>query len=270
MVNNSIHASENPDLVNSLVKGIIDEETQVAPADILFPNDTEVTLPGGYITLAGEAIKVAEVKELTGKDEEVISKAVNAGRIFTTILSRGVVKIGNQIADEALLDKLFIGDREALLLGIYKATFGVTASIPSYCSGCDEYKTVELNLDEEIPVKKIDDIVSFSEFLVKGTKNEYVVSLPNGAAQKEVIDASEKTGAELNTILLYSTIRKINGKPVISKNQIENLGLADRRTILAELQSKSFGPLFENQVVSCPDCTGEVVVPISLGTLFRL
>lgn len=270
MVNNTIHASENPDLVNSMVQSIVTEENTVEQADLIFPSDTEVTLPGGYISpLTGEVTKVAEVKELTGKDEEAIAKAINAGRIFSTILSRGVVKIGNQVADEAMLDTLFIGDREALLLGIFKATFGTSVDVPSYCSGCDDYKTVNINIDADVPVKHIENIDEYRMFLVKGKKDEYVVSLPTGRTQKEVIDAGDKTTAELNSILLYGTVQKINGKPVISKQQIENLGLADRRTLIAEISKRTYGPQFENQVVNCPDCDGEVVVPISLGALFR-
>lgn len=270
MANNTIHASENPDLINSMVQGLAIEEAQVEEADLLFPVDTEVTLPGGYISLiTGEVVKVAEVRELNGRDEEAIAKSVNPGKVFTTILSRGVLKVGGQNATEELLDSLFLGDREALLLGIYKATFGLTAEIPAWCNGCNEYKTVGINIDADIKVKKVDNIFSDSQFLVKGKKNEYVVSLPTGAAQKEVIDSDEKTTAELNTVLLYNTVRKINGKPVISRRQIEELGLSDRRTILAEIGTRSFGPIFENQILGCPDCESEVVVPISLGTLFR-
>ena len=269
MVNNTIHASENPDLVNSLVQSISAEEVQVAAADLLFPVDTEVTLPGGFISPTGEVIKVAEVRELNGKDEEVISKATNPGKIFTTILSRGVVKVGKQSVDDVLLDSLFIGDREALLLGIYKATFGLTAEIAAWCDGCRDYKTVGIDIDSDIKVKPVNDIVEDSLFLVKGRTNEFTISLPTGAAQREVIEASDRTTAELNTVLLYNTVRKINGKPVISRKQIEELGIQDRRAILAELSNRSFGPVFENQVVKCPDCESEVVVPINLGTLFR-
>lgn len=270
MVNNTINASENPDLVNSLVNSISIEEAQVAKADLLFPTDTEVTLPGGYIVpLTGEVIKVAEVRELNGRDEEIISKASNLGKIFTTILSRGVVKIGSNPVDDSILDSLFVGDREALLLGIYKATFGNTAEIPAWCDGCTDYKTVGVNIDAEIKIETIDDIVNDSVFVVKGKKDEYVVSLPNGAAQREVIEATEKTTAELNTALLYNTIKKINGRPVISKRQVEEIGLVDRRELIREISNRSFGPVFENQVVRCPDCESEVVVPINLGTLFR-
>ena len=130
---NTIKAADNPALANQLLNKALNETPaqEVAP-EITSPSDTTVDLPGGYLTATGEVIRTAEVRELTGKDEEIISKTDNLGKALMTILQRGTVKVGDLPADEKLLDELLIGDRDSLLLGILKSTFGSSIEIKSY------------------------------------------------------------------------------------------------------------------------------------------
>ena len=81
--------------------------------------------------------------------------------------------------------------------------------------------------------------------------------------------SADKTVAELNTLLLEQTVVKIGEAPVVSKVQVQNLGLTDRRKIVDEINKRVCGPQFNDLTLPCPDCEGEVQVPISLGTLFR-
>jgi hypothetical protein len=75
--------------------------------------------------------------------------------------------------------------------------------------------------------------------------------------------------AEALSILLENTVVTIDGRNVITKAQVQNLGVVDRRAIADAIAARNPGPQFEDITVSCPDCEGEVRVPISLGTLFR-
>ena len=118
---NTIKAADNPALANKLIEEAVAEKPMLKEVEITPPSDTIVTLPGGYITSTGEVITEAEVRELNGKDEEAISKAINLGRALITILQRGTVKIGTETATETMLDQMLIGDRDQLLLGILKA-----------------------------------------------------------------------------------------------------------------------------------------------------
>jgi hypothetical protein len=266
----TINASQNPGLANQLIKEVSKETTPEKPkAAITPPSDTVVTLPGGYVTADGEVITEAEVRELNGRDEEAIAKATTVGKVLTGILTRGTVSIGGLEATEELLDQMFAGDRDALLLGIYKATFGADAELDAYCSGCEDYKAILVNVDEDIRVVKLSDPIADRKFVVKGRSSEYVVILPNGKIQKELLLNSDKTLAELTTILLEGTVREINGSAVFTKAQVQDIGLVDRRKIADELTNRAFGPVFEEVKVACPTCDGEVVAPINLGALFR-
>lgn len=270
MSTQTINAAENPALAQQLLSQVNKEpEKVIEEAKIVPPSETVVTLPGGFINAAGEVVTQVEVRELTGRDEEFIAKANSVGRVLTSILSRGTVLIGDQEATEDLLDQMYAGDRDSVLLGIFRATFGRFSEVSSWCSGCEEFKTLQINVDEDIEVKKLSDPVGDRVFTVKGKSNEYTVTLPTGKVQKELLFNSDKTLAEMTTILLEGTVRDINGTPVYSKQQVQNIGLADRRSIADALNKRSFGPIFEDVKAACPDCSGEVVAPISLGTLFQ-
>jgi hypothetical protein len=270
MENNTLNAASNAALANSLIsKALEDTAPPVEPAKITAPSETLVNLPGGYLLPTGEVITTAEVRELTGRDEEALSKISNAGRVLAEVLSRAVVKIGDKPANEAMLDGLLTGDRDSLLLGVYRATFGNPSSLGAWCGGCEDYKEVEINLDEEVTVKALVDPINDRVFKVQGKKNSYVVTLPTGTTAKQLAADENRTLPELTTILLKETVLEINDSPVVSPLQVQNLGLADRREIGKEIASRSPGPQFKDISVSCPDCGGEVVVPLNIGALFR-
>lgn len=270
MENKTVTAAENPNLLNKIAADALAEQPKATtPALLTPPSDTSVRLPSGYVTPSGEVIKVAEVRELTGRDEEALGRVTSYSRIFSAIISRAVVSVGNTPADDSLLDNLLIGDRDALLLGIYRATFGPEAEVTAACQKCADVKTVIVNVDEDIKIKELADPVNDATFTVEGRKTSYLVTLPTGVTQKEIINAEDRNAAEVTSVLLENTVLEIDGRPVVSPIQIKNIGLLDRRKIVQEIASRSPGPKFEAVTVNCPDCGGEVVVPISFGALFR-
>lgn len=260
-------AELNNDLINKVLQST--EQQNTAPLVINTPSDTLVNLPAGLISPSGEVIKTAEVRELNGKDEEVIGKSNSIGKAFNTILNRAVVKIGDLPITEPLLDSLLSGDRDALMLGIFKATFGKTAQLATYCTGCDDFKDVEVDVDRDIKVKILVDSVADRVFTVHGKSSTYEVTLPTGIVQKELSLSNDRNGAELTTVLLQHTVLEIDGKPVMGKAQVQAIGLVDRKKIGDEIAKRIPGPQFDDIVIDCSDCEGKVVVPINLGTLFR-
>lgn len=270
MATNTVKAVNNPSLANQLVQDALTETTpEPEVAQLTAPFNNVVTLPGGLV-VDGEVITTAEVRELTGKDEEAIVRAPNVARALSVVLSRGVSKLGDLPVTEPLLDRLLIGDRDALILGIYRATFGEKARLAGYDTSTGDVVEVELDLGTDIPVKTLADPVNDRTFEVDGKKNKFVVTLPTGATQKEILSTSDRTVSELTTVLLYNCVLEIDGRSVISIEQIRNLGLQDRRKINEAIVSRTPGPQFEDLKVANPESDGEVVVPINLGALFRL
>ena len=81
--------------------------------------------------------------------------------------------------------------------------------------------------------------------------------------------AEDKTIAELSTILLKGTVINIDGSPVYTPEQIQTIGIRDRRKISEEIAERNPGPKFDDIRVTCPDCETEVVVPVNIGALFQ-
>jgi hypothetical protein len=267
---NTINAAANPALANDMLKKALQEETQQELNPVITPpSDNTVELPGGYVTSTGEVVRTAEVRELNGRDEEAIAKTTNVGKALMTILQRGVVKVGDAPVTDSILDNLLSGDREALLLAIMRVTFGDTSELSAYCNGCQEVKQVEVNVLRDIKHKVLTDTLNERVFTYKGKVGDVRVQLPTGITQKELINNADKTTAELNTILLENTVLEINGSPVYSKAQVQNLGVVDRKKIIEEISERVPGPQFEDVTITCPDCEGEVTVSINLGSLFR-
>lgn len=267
----TISAAANPALANQLLNQAT-QELDVPEIDptIIPPSDTTVELPGGYITATGEVIRTAEVRELNGRDEEAIARATNTAKAFLILLQRGTVRIGDMAVTDKILDEMLSGDRDTLLLGILKNTFGSTVEVGSYCSGCNDVKTVAIDVDADIKIKVLTDPVNDRVFTVNGKSGEITVQLPTGVTQKELINNADKSAAELNTILLENTVTKINGNPVYSKAQVQNLSITDRKKVIDQINKRIPGPQFEDVTISCPDCESEVTVALNLGTLFQL
>lgn len=267
MEENTLKAANNAGLANDLLAQATNETQVIAPAKITSPSDVLVNLPGG-ILIDGEVCKTAEVRELNGRDEEAIVRTAGTNRLFVTVLNRATTRIGNVDATEELLDKLLVGDRDALLLGIYRATFGDTSTVSSWCEGCREIKEVEIDVNSDIKYRPLVDFAD-ATFTVKGKKKEFLVTLPTGLTQKKLLADPEANAAEVMTTLLEQCVLQIDGKPVFSKAQIQGLSIMDRREIAEAISDRNPGPLFEDLTIKCPDCEGEVQVPISLGTMFR-
>jgi hypothetical protein len=262
-----LKAALDPNKANNLLNQALTEQPAVEAPKIVSPTDILVDLPGGTV-INGEVIKTAVVRELNGRDEEALIRADNAGKMFSIVVNRATVSLGGTKATEEILDKLLVGDRDAILLGIYRATFGETAELAGYCEGCSEFKVVEINVVEDIKTRLLPDPTA-TTFTVKGKNKEFVVALPTGIAQKKMMANKDATVAENLTTLLEETIVEIDGKPVFSKAQIQALGIVDRRTIAEEISDRNPGPQFDPVKVTCPDCESEVQVPINLGDLFR-
>jgi hypothetical protein len=267
-----INASNDPTLANQLAaKAMKPSEQVVASSNYKVtttpPPDTDVELLGGLLDPINGLVSTAEIRELTGLDEEIISKITDPGKALLTILERATVKIGDEPANKETLDALYAGDRELLLLAIRKATFGSDVKLgPGACPSCSFEQVFEIDLSKDVPLKKLEGGHTFT---VKCKVGEVVVCLPTGSTQKAIVTATNKTSAELDTILLKNCIESINDAPVLNMDDVRKLSLKDRRDILEEITNRNPGPQLSQIKVPCQSCGAEVPLPLTLAELFR-
>lgn len=268
-----ISSQANPALANKLAAEAMasaaqEVVSQPVVVDTNLPPDLVVELPGGLFDPFDGVTTTAEIRELTGADEEAIARINDAGKALLTILERATVKIGDKKADVDTLDQLLAGDREALLLAIRKATFGTEIVLgPGGCPECGEEQTFHIDLNKDVEMKKLKD--EDRQFVVNCKVGKVSVMLPTGSTQKNIIAASSKNAAELDTILLKGCITSINNSPLISIETIKNLSLKDRRTIITEIITRNPGPQLAQIKKLCQACGQEVPLPLTLADLFR-
>jgi hypothetical protein len=265
-----ISAAANPALANKLVEEALSEQEVSAPAPavkVQLPPDTQVELPGGLFDPFDGTITTAEVRELTGADEEAISKINDSGKALLSILERATVKIGDKPADKDTLESLLAGDREMILLAIRKVTFGSDVTLELNCPHCGQAQLFEIDLDKDVEIKKLDG--DETRFEVNCKVGKVMLSLPNGNTQKTLVSSSDKTSAELDTIILKGCISSINGMPILNTQEIRNLSIKDRRELLNEISKRNPGPQLSEIKKDCTACGQEVPLPLTLADLFR-
>lgn len=237
--------------------------TEVPPSNI-------VELPGGFVSKNGKVVKHVEVRELNGADEEELAKATTPNRLLQVVFSKGLVSIGDSPAYSEDLDTMLSGDRDAVILGIRCATFGTDLTYSATCPKCLEEHEVTIDLVKDIKTRTLNDPVIDRTFTVPTRHGEAIVTLPNGITNKKLLDADEKTTAELMTIVLSGCIVSIGGTPSLGVQTALNLGILDRETIVSEIYKRTPGPRLGEVKKACKACGNEIPLPLSLASLFRI
>jgi len=259
----------DPNLISQYTQEL--EKGSEAVIKTVAPSSSSVILPGGFLAKDGSLIKYGEVRELNGMDEEAVSKAGSAGKALAAMLQRGVVSIGTNAADKDDLDQLLSGDRDALLIGIRRVTFGDTVDFEFPCQHCNTDLEVSVDLVKDVPIKELEDPINDRTFTYTSKKKGIiVVGLPTGAVQKKLVENADKTSSELNTILLSGCLKSVNGEPSLGASTALTLGMADRDGIINEIIKRNPGPRLGEVKTTCEACGEEIPMPLSLADLFRL
>lgn len=266
-----MNAAENPDLANQIIEQVMastEEAVEEFQAEIESPPETVFDLPGGYALIDGTTVYEAEVRELTGRDEEAIVKLRSPGASMNETLKRGLIRLGDTTPDATVLESLLAGDRDYIMLRIFAATFGSNTTATRVCPSCQETVEIAIDIIDDVPVKKL-GASSDRIFTVDCKVGPVQVALPTGHTQKQLMEAGNKNLAELSTILLASTVTSINGLPVLGPQQILDLPIRDRRKIAEEIGEKNPGPQLQDITKPCPACEVDMEVPVSLAALFQ-
>ncbi len=235
------------------------------------PPQLDIELPAGFMDPQHGLTREAEVRELTGEDEEKlarVSAAKTLGKFKQTLLQCGVTSVGGRPATKDVLDALLVGDREYLLLQIRRATYGDEMEMSLRCPNCAADHEVIYQLDVDVPINHLENEED-RFFTVDLKAGKAVVAFPSGADETKILDDSgKKTMAEINTYLLSRCIESINDMP-IGEADVRRLGMKDRRVLIEELQERQPGPRYDRVQFECPDCGRSSPVNLDLADLFR-
>lgn len=274
---------ENPAAANAEISKLLEENgsDNQKPA-IEYPPSDLVTLPGGYVNDDGEVIREVQVKELTGADEELMARAImsnNPIHFTNTVLECGIVRVGNESSNRTheILQKMLIGDKEQLFVGIRIATYGDEVEIKDWiCPFCNKKSDLTIHLDEDVKVRKLNDPKTESSFEVPLRKGGYVtVRLLTGADQNSLWDKdSTLTKPEIDSKILSMVVQEIfddSGARInmaLVPDMARKFGLIDRKKILKELMDRQPGPQLNAIDFNCDGCGEKVTLAVGLEELF--
>jgi hypothetical protein len=275
-----VNPLNNPGAANAAIAAMLAQGEEVKKPEIALPAGGNFRLPGGY-ALGNDFANVrydAEVRELTGADEEAITKARSGGvgTFITTLLACGTVSVGDEASGPTVLDNLLLGDRDMLLLEIRRATYGEEIVWERYsCPWCGEEFRLAVTLDE-IPIRSLEDPSQriFEVELRRGRKA--FVRLPVGSDQKAILAVVDRaTESEQNTLLLsrclISVVEADGSENAVTGNPefARSLGIVDRKSILDAIEEKQPGPQYNDVKFLHDSCGKEVPLMISAGDLFQ-
>jgi hypothetical protein len=259
----------DPNQIAKLAAAFESNESDVVITTTSPPFD-EVVLPGGFLTEDGSLIKLVQIRELNGSDEEAIAKSSTPGKALEVVLSRGLVSLDGETVNKSQLDQLLAGDREAILIGIRVATFGETVMYNATCFECSTTQELEVNLTTDLNTVALDDPINDRVFSVKGKAGDIVLSLPNGVTTKRLVEIENQPYPELVTALLSGCIISVNDEPSIGKSTALNLGMSDRELLVKEIYARNPGPRLGEVNKACEACGKNITLLLSLADLFRL
>lgn len=271
----AVDAALAPEAANTLAAAALAGSVGPAP-EIEPPADTHVSLPGGLLLGDGTLLTTAEVRELTGEHEETLAKAQgHPARLMSALLRCGVVSIGDEPATPARLKALSIGDREALILGIRRATFGGEIEFEGFpCPHCGDVLDLSIPLDQ-IPVRKLEDPRKTEYEIPLRKGGTAFVRIPTGADQEAALENMNLSVAEQNTVLLTGIVTRLvaaDGTSVLVKGRtslIKGLGIADRKAIVQWCANVQPGPMYDKVSFVHEACDKEVPLFLTVGDLFR-
>jgi len=220
-------------------------------------------LRGVMETTEGDPVwhSIAEVRELTGADEEALGKLdkkkeLTYDEYTAAILKMAVLNIGDidiQATPEAL-DKLILADRDILFLGLVRATYGVNKNVRTMCRECSTSNDVVIELDKDFEVVQPDFDIK-EPIVVDTHKGTFNLRLPNNEDIREA--GKENTPAETNTLILSRClVWKVSG-PQDPIEFVKNLNTGVRRKLLDALVV-DIGPKLQEVDTQCAECGEEM------------
>jgi hypothetical protein len=235
---------------------------------------TTVDLPAGWISPQGVLHSTAIVRELTGYDEERLAKIdsnKSTAQWETELLLLGVASIGSEVnPSRDVFRSLLVGDRDTLMLGIRRVTYGNTVEFILTCANCDEKSEVGVEIDNDVVIKPMEEPEK-RQYEVPLKRGVAITGLLTGVVQESLSDVvNKKTPAEMNTLLLSKCVESINGIPVLGDSgPIQRLSAGDRATLVDFIVEHQPGPQLGGIEVPCASCGQVYPISLGLGNLFR-
>jgi hypothetical protein len=230
--------------------------------EIADPESGTIELMRGLVDPStGDWQSIAEVRELTGADEEYLArieskKDTTYADYMSALLKRATLSIGTIDISSApnALDNLIIGDRDALFLGIIKCTYGPERTFMATCNSCNKKNDVTINIDEDFKYEKpsIDLRKPIPVELRDGSTVN--LRLPTGADTSYIASKATSPAHQATLMLARCSVWEESERPSNLEEWARNLSLVNRNTLVTAITGLSVGPKIGEVNVQCAHC----------------
>lgn len=229
------------------------------------------TMLAGYVDEEGNIHNTFTLREMTGRDEEAISKSElkqNTSKLVSVLLERCVTSIGSLTRKSVGNDKwkeiiksLYVGDQDYMLIKLRELSMGGEIEVSHNCPKCKQsLKTIlEVGELDVIPFKE-QRLVPFS--LPKGYTDKKGVRhtdgtlrLPTGQDREILTPIAKKNVAQASTLMLTRLCRFDDGL-YVTDDVMRDLTVRDREYLHKLLQENLFGINLEIEI-TCTNCGEE-------------
>ena len=252
-----------------------------------------IQLPIGYIGADGVVYNFAEISAMDGNDEELIMDkkvASNGANVITTLLTNKIISFSNGEGAEItkvsknMVEGMFSGDRDMLLLEIRKLSLGNIMTVQAQCPNCREKYELDIDIVEDVEIKIWDPeknelhrskhgigILEFElpDGVFDGTnvhKNGWL-KLPTGTVEKNLAPMLGTNPGKANTALITSCIEQLGDLPMVDTSIVRSMTRRDREYITNLIKKGGVGPQFRLGV-TCPYCMNDFKVMLELPNFF--
>lgn len=210
-------------------------------------------MPGGLVLDDGRRLGRAELRPLTGREEEWLTQHAGtpSAQTATKLLSACFVRLDDLAVDSDVISKLLVGDRDYLILQLRRMTLGDRFAAVFSCPECKRAMDVEF-LAQDISIEPRPQ--SAAIYTLHGERVVHY-RLPNGADQEAVMDLSPGDAVEE---LLARCVIDDGGIP---------LSAEERDAVIAEMDR--LAPQIDLELdLSCPECGYSFTTPFDCTSFF--
>lgn len=220
-------------------------------------------LPCGYIDPQGVLHIEVQLREMTGREEDLLaSNKIAPQKKINALIAACTERIGNvtdKMQIQNIISTLTQGDRVFLLIAIRRTTLGDDLPMEEECPECKMKGNYIANLGT-LDIKRMADPMRrvFDMTLPSGKTIRFRVS--NGSDEDRVAKVPDEE--KLSMMLLCRT-EVLNGKPPTMMD-IKNLGWRDRQALRDAFEDND-GGVDSSLELGCPACGHEFKRDLDLG-----